>query len=59
MYTIVKSLIDENSLPILPTHTNSKELANDFANLFNDKISKIRNDLESSNEIATLSDSFD
>ena len=59
MYTIVKSLIDENSPPILPTHTNSKELANDFANFFNNKISKIRKDLESSSEIATLSDSFD
>ena len=58
MYTIVKSLINENCPPILPAHTNSKELANDFANFFIDKVSKIRNDLESSNENTTLSQSL-
>ena len=49
-FKIVKSLTSENPSPILPSHTCKKQLANEFAQFFNSKITNIRNDLAKSNE---------
>ena len=45
LFKVANELLDKNRERILPSHSSSKELANDFNSFFIDKVTKIRNSI--------------
>ena len=45
LFKVANELLDKNRERILPSHSSSKELANDFNQFFIDKVTKIRNSI--------------
>jgi hypothetical protein len=51
LFKVANELLDKNSKKVLPSHNDSKKLANDFNKFYVDKVNKIRKSIPSVTEI--------
>ena len=45
LFKVANTLLDKNAQPVLPCHTDSQKLANEFNDYYIDKVKQIRNSI--------------